>query len=1079
MSRMTASMRRYVRTVAVVALSSSVAITATAQTAQKQDEEYTKLIKQHLTDPRISTELVNYMPYSDKVPTTLKFPGINRIVGTPGYLTKSGDINRYLKAVADAAPTRAKFWSIGKSEEGRDMVVLVIADEETIRNLDNYKGYLNELADPRKTSEARAKQLFGLAKPVYYLTSGMHSTETGGPEMLMELAYRLVVDESPMIAGIRKNVLTMITPVIETDGRDKIVDGACFRKRTGLNLPTPYWGKYVAHDNNRDGMGQYLKLTQNVRGLANEWHPTILHDLHEAQTLLYVSTGTGPYNEQLDPITVNEWWYMAENDVMEMTKQGVPGVWTYGFYDGWVPNYMFFLVHSHNGVGRFYEVQSYGSGCDGVVAGGRGGGAPGPLAAAAPGAGAAGAAVGAVAGGAAGRGGADTAAAGGRGGRGGRGGGGGGRGGAAAIDSTTPLTQILGGSNYNQSREWFRPNPTPNDIRWGSRANTNIQESAVLYALWNTGKERERFLENYWIKNKNAIKKGVVGPIKGWVIPAGQHAKANAAEAVNELVDQGLEFQTANADMKLGTVDVKKGDWIIRGDQPLRTIADMYFSIQNYPTTNPSPYDDTGWTYQMMRNVLLYEIKDPALLTASMTPVSGHVTAAGGIAGTGATVIVAHTGDNNMVALRYRFAGMKMAAAEAAFETAGQKFAAGSFIIAKANKAQLEPALKELGLSGFATDVAPTVKSHDLDIPRIGYVHSWGNTQDEGWVRAALDYYKIPYNYFGENAVRKMGALRTKFDVILWPHGGGVGQAAPTSGEAIPYQRTAEYPALGYPDSTSDTRGGLGEDGLRMLYDFVQAGGTLITEGGTSAVFPTYNLTPGLRTTTAPGLVNRGTILRGVITDMTSPIAYGFDVNQLPVYFSGGTLLEAGAPVAANAAAVSKIDVLRPGSSAALSGTAIGGGGGPGGFGGQPGVYQNTQPMATWVEHSVWDPMQQWPTTGASSAAAAFDPFGGRGGGGGGFGGGGAGGAPSRTLEEMRPRVVMSWPASPRDMLLSGVLEGGQNLSNRPNVIDSPIGKGHVVMFTIRPFWRWQTQGTFIMGFNALMNWNDLAATGK
>ena len=814
------------------------------QVAQKQDEEYTKLIKQYLTDPRISTDLVDHLPYSDKVPTTLKFAGINRIVGTPGYLTKAADIHRYLKAVADAAPDRAKFWSIGKTEEGRDMVVMVIGDEETIRDLDKYKSYLNELADPRKTSEARAKELQKIAKPVYYLTSGMHSTETGGPEMLMELAYRLVVEETPLVQSIRKNVITMITPVIEVDGREKIVDGACFRQRTGLSLPTPYWGKYVAHDNNRDGMGQYLKLTQNVRGIANDWHPTILHDLHEAQTLLYVSTGTGPYNEQLDPITVNEWWYMAENDVMEMTKQGVPGVWTYGFYDGWVPNYMFFLVHSHNGIGRFYEVQSYGSGCDGVVSGGRGG---------APAAGAAG-----------------------------------GRGGAAATTSTadtkpdTSLTQILGGTNYNQSREWFRPNPTPNDIKWGSRANTNIQQSGVLYALWNTGKERERFLENYWIKNKNAIKKGVMGPTKGWVIPAGQHSKANAAEAVNELIDQGLEFNVANSDMKFGNVEVKKGDWVIRGDQPFRTIADMYFSIQNYPTTNPSPYDDTGWTYQMMRNIVLNEITDPAFLKASMTPITGHVTAAGGINGNGATVVVEHSGDNNMVAFRYRLPGTKMSASEAAFEAGGHKFAAGSFIIPAANRAQIEPVLKELGLSAWGVSDAPTVKSHDLDIPRIGYIHSWSNTQDEGWVRAALDYYKIPYDYFGENSVRKMGALRSKFDVILWPHGGAVGQMPPTDGKPIPYQRTAEYLALGYPDSTSDTRGGLGEDGLKMLYEFVQQGGTLVTEGGTSAIFPTYNLTPGLRPTAAPGLVNRGTILRGVITDMTSPIVYGLDVNQMP-----------------------------------------------------------------------------------------------------------------------------------------------------------------------------------------------------
>jgi len=988
-----------------------------AQTTQRQDEEYTRLIKQHLTDPRISTDLVDHLPFSDKVPTTLKFPGINRIVGTPGYLTHAKDIHRYLKAIADAAPERARFWTIGKSEEGRDMVALVIGDEETIKNLEQYKGYLHELADPRKTPEARARQLFGLAKPVYYLTSGIHSTETGGPEMLMELAYRLVVEETPFVQSIRKNVLTMITPVVEVDGREKIVDGVCYRQKTGLSLPTPYWGKYVAHDNNRDGMGQYLKLTQNIRGVANEWHPTIMHDLHEAQTLLYVSTGTGPYNEQLDPITINEWWYMAENDVMEMTKQGVPGVWTYGFYDGWVPNYMFFLVHSHNAIGRFYEVQSYGSGCNGVVSGGGRGAGP-----------------------------ASTPAA-----------------------SDTGLTRILGGTTYNQSREWFRPNPTPNDIRWGPRANTNIQQSAVLYALWNTGKERERFLENYWIKNKNAIKKGTMGPVKGWVIPASQHSKANAAEAVNQLIDQGLEFHVANGDMKVGIVDVKKGDWIVRGDQPLRTIADMYFSIQNYPTTNPSPYDDTGWTYQMMRNIILYEIKDPALLRAAMTPVSAHVAAAGGITGSGATVVVAHTGDNNLVALRYRFANTKMSAAEAAFDVAGQKFGAGSFIIAKANKAQLEPALKELGLTAVAVDAAPAVKMHDLDIPRIGYIHSWTNTQDEGWVRAALDFYKIPYNYFGENAVRKMGSLRAKFDVIMWPHGGAVGQLPPTTGAPVPYQRSAEYPSLGYPDSTADTRGGLGEDGLKMLYEFVQQGGTLITEGGTAGIFPTYNLTPGLRPVAAPGLVNRGTILRGIVTDMSSPIAYGFNVNQLPVYYSGGTLLDAGAPATTNAAPVSKTDVLRPGSSAALSGTAIGGGGG--GFGGRAGgVYQNTQPMATWVEHSQWDPMQQWPAS--NSSAPIFDAGGGR-------GGGGAAAPAIRTLADMRPRVVMSFPGSPRDMLLSGVLEGGENLSNRPNVIDSPIGSGHVVMFSIRPFWRWQTQGTFIMGFNAIMNWNDLNATGK
>jgi hypothetical protein len=103
---------------------------------------------------------------------------------------------------------------------------------------------------------------------VYYLTSGMHSTETGGPEMLMELAYRLVVEETPLVQSIRKNVLTFITPVVEVDGREKIVDSYYYAKAhpgVNANQLRMYWGKYVQHDNNRDGMGQFLDLTKNTK----------------------------------------------------------------------------------------------------------------------------------------------------------------------------------------------------------------------------------------------------------------------------------------------------------------------------------------------------------------------------------------------------------------------------------------------------------------------------------------------------------------------------------------------------------------------------------------------------------------------------------------------------------------------------------------------------------------------------------------------------------------------------------------------------------------------------------------------
>ena len=155
--------------------------------------------------------------------------------------------------------------------------------------------------------------------------------------MLMELGYRLAIEESPFIQQIRNNVIFVFTPTTEVDGHDRQVDN---QRAQQANQPTPsmvYWGKYVAHDNNRDGIGKGLKLSQNVLAAFLDLHPQVLHDLHESVNLLYVSTGTGPYNPIVDPIQVNEWWLLAQNEILEMTKRGVPGVWTYNYYDGWVP----------------------------------------------------------------------------------------------------------------------------------------------------------------------------------------------------------------------------------------------------------------------------------------------------------------------------------------------------------------------------------------------------------------------------------------------------------------------------------------------------------------------------------------------------------------------------------------------------------------------------------------------------------------------------------------------------------------------------------------------------------------------
>ncbi len=949
-----------------------------APAQQKIDEEYTRLIKEYLQDPRITTELVDHMPASDTVPSPLKFLG--RIPGKPGELTYAKDIYRYYEALAKASP-RAKFWKIGQTEEGRDQVILAIADEATIKDLDKYKDILAKLGDPRKLTDDQARELIKTGKPLYWANSGIHSPETGGPEMLIELAYRLIVEETPFIQTIRNNSITFITPVIEVDGREREVDTYYYNKRTGQRLPLMYWGKYVQHDNNRDGMGQYLKITRNFTQGVLEWHPTVLHDLHEAQSYLYVSTGTGPYNPALDPIAIDEWWLLGQTEVMEMAKRGVPGVFTYGFYDGWVPNYLFWIAITHNSFGRFYEVQSYGPDVN--------------------------------------------------------------------PNLTLGVTQT--------SREWYRPNPPLPSIAWGPRNNTNIQESALLIAMNKVAKDHELYLENYWMKNKRAIDKGRNGPDFAWVVPAAQRRKADAADLVNELRRQGVEVHKAGAAFKIGNVDVAAGDYVIRGDQPYHTLLEMYLGVQNYPAANPRPYDDTGWTMQYMRNVKLNKIGDKSIFEKPMSLLAADAKAPGGVEGSGGTLVVEHTSDNNLMTFHFKNKDVRMQVAEEDFELNGRKLRAGALIIPDANRASLEPQLKDLGLSAWAVDAAPPVKTHTLTIPRIGYIHSWSRTQDEGWVRAALDYYGVPYTYFADQKLKE-GNLRSRYDVIVFPHVGGTSAStingiAMTGSVPIPYKKTGQTPNLGGVDETDDIRGGMGLEGLQELAKFVQQGGALITEGSTSTLMAEYDLAGGVTVEHPAELFARGSVMRGVFSDLKSPIAYGYDGKDLPVYFNQDPVLNA-APAAGGGFGF--------------------GGGGRGGAAAGPingGQGQNVTPNAVPIHISPLDPSDAPASNAAAPAGGGRGGRGGRGGGAGAAGGGGFG-----ALAGPRPRVVLQFPASANDMLLSGTLGGGETIVNRALVVDMPLGSGHVVMFALRPFWRWQTQGTYFLAFNAILNWDHLDA---
>src|SRR5579871_2923808 len=338
--------------------------TAVAQAPDIPEAGASEAITAATTDPHFISPLVNYVPESKTISSPEKFFG--RIMGAPGELAGSEKAYAYIRALAAASP-RVRVFTIGTSEEGRDIIVIAIADEKGIQDLDRLKAATAALADPRGTDPAAAEKLITSSRPIYYFNAALHSDETGSTEAMLELAYRLAVSEQPMIQHIRENLVVLINPISNPDGRDKMVDWfyRYLKGKTDRNtLPRqspPYWSKYTFVDINRDTHQQTHETTKAVHRMFHEWHPTVVHDLHEGVPFMMTWNGTGPYNPNIDPITYTEFLRMSMREVEAMTAMGMPGVSTWNFGEAFAHLYLDSVAMNHNSVGRGYETFGNGS----------------------------------------------------------------------------------------------------------------------------------------------------------------------------------------------------------------------------------------------------------------------------------------------------------------------------------------------------------------------------------------------------------------------------------------------------------------------------------------------------------------------------------------------------------------------------------------------------------------------------------------------------------------------------------------------------------------------------------------------
>ena len=969
---------------------------------QPVDTAYTEKIHKYTTQPYFTSPLVDYLPASKTVPTPEAVLG--DVSGAPGILPYAEDVYRYMRLLEKATP-RVKVYSIGKTEEGREMIAVAVSSEENLQNLDENRARLAKLADPRiiKLDDAEADKLVAQAVPIYYITGTIHSPETGAPTALMELAYRLAVDESPYIKEIRDGTITLITPVVEVDGRDRMVD----IYKWHLAHPKEffpwlvYWGKYVAHDNNRDAMGVTLKLTENVLNTYVDWKAQVMHDLHESVPYLYDNTiGDEPYNAWIDPILADEWQIIGWNNVSAMTKFGMPGVFAHGDFDTWSPGYLMFVAAMHNGISRLYE--TFGNG------------------------------------------GADTE------------------------------ERTLQPEEY--ARTWYRQNPPLPKVLWSQRDNNNYEETGLLTSLHFFNENKRMFLKNFYLKAKRStMKPGAEGPA-AYVLPADDPRPGLQAELLHVLQKQAVEISHAKSAFTV-TLPTKKskesgkgkekkekeekaepappttrefpaGSYIVRMDQPYSRIADALLDHQYWSPDDPqkTPYDDTGWTFGELFHAQVTRVTDTKVLEVPMDRVA-EVHAPGGVKGDGAVFAINNSAEPALATLRYKLRDAAIEAAEEPFESAGKKFNRGSFLVRNVSRADLDRTATDLGVQVTALGAAPSVKTHAVRAARVAFIHTWLSTQTEGWWRLALDKLNIPYDYMSTQAVAKIPDLKAKYDVILFPPVGfnaGVNPVVngiPTAwGNPLPWKNTPETPNLvGKNDSTNDLRPGLGWDGVARLQEFVQKGGVLLTATDTSSLALSLGFADGISTQSASKMKIVGSVLGTRLVDDASPIAYGYD-EKGAAYCDNG-------PIFSLSSIAGQRGRRRLGPDMHARPTGRGSPDDPDFTVGRVGAEAPEQPKwEAWEAPPVMDEQKR-------NAFRVIPPA-------------------------NRPRVIFRY-ADSKDLLISGLVEGGDEIAQHPAVVDAPSGKGHVVLFSINPVYRGETWGTYSMVLNTILNFDNLNAGRK
>jgi len=757
------------------------------------------------------------------IPTPDQFFGFR--MGTDNRLARWDRIVEYMQQVSSASD-RTRFRELGKSTNGNPFIALEISSPDTLKNLDRYKQMERKLyfqgGDP---TDAERDEIFRQGKVVVLVTTTIHATEIGASQMVVELVHRLATDNSSQVNKILDNVIFVLVPSLNPDGQIMVTDW--FNKNLGTPFetsPIPFlYHPYVGHDNNRDMYMFTQKESQHTAKLLwHDWYPSVWLDEHQ-QGSSGARIFVMPATDPINP-NVHPLIYRWNGILGQSQAAALEAAGKEGII--YNSTYTNFWEGAMAWSGWWHnQIGLLTEVASARIA------APIDQLRAAPASGQ-------------GPGGQPPAAGG----------------------TLAPPTDIHSRTEY--PRPWMGG-------RWSLRDIVDYELIATMALLDAVADRREALLRQIYEVNRVTVESGRTGDPPAILIPVDtQHDPHEAVHLVDKLQMGGVDVYRADAAFEADGQKYAAGTFVIPMAQIFARYAkDMlekqtYPEVRRSPTSAPEPpYDVTAWSLGMLLGVEHVLAHKPLADTLKLTKLEGAPKLEGKVTGKGPRFVFDYRGPDAAKAInRLLKDGARLSLDKS------------RVWVLNAPRKSLDAVAMELGLEVKAADGPAPAGALALKAPRIGMYSPWtGGNMDEGWTRWVLEQYDFNLTTLHNADMRPStalraggGKLRDKYDVIILP------DQAPrviVEGATLPTVRP-EY------------RGGIGDEGVAALREFLGQGGTLVTLGLASDLaierfgVPLKNLKSGL---TRDQHFAPGTILN-VEVDTAHPLGYGMAANTFGFY---------------------------------------------------------------------------------------------------------------------------------------------------------------------------------------------------